>query len=383
MIARGVPLTDVLDNLCRAVEALMPGVVSTVMLMDPDGERLWPAAGPRFPDALKPAVNPWPIGSGRGACGTAAFLKERVIISDVTIDPRWPDEYRALAVEHGLRASWSQPLIAGDGTVLGTFAMYYAEPRVPEPADLELVETIADMVLIAIQLDKSQEALRMVSRRLIEAQEEERARLARELHDDINQRLALVAMRLDHARREPADEARLREEMGGAARQIASLATDVQSLSHRLHSSTLEIIGLERAAAALCRELSAQHDLTIDFHCECIIRQMPVEISLCLFRVLQEALQNAAKHSGSAQFDVSLRSGDAGVELTIRDSGTGFDLEESRRRRGLGLTSMNERVKLAGGELSIDSAPGRGTLVCARVPFKVTPSGTKNVVCRP
>jgi len=160
MIAGGVGLQEVLDELCRTIDLLTPGVVSTVLLMDPDGKRLWPGGGPAFPAALKPAINPWTIGPDRGACGTAAFLKERVIIADVTTDPRWPEEYRELAVRHGLRASWSQPLITSAGSVLGTFAMYYAEPRVPEPADLQLIEAAGQIARIAIQLEQSRAALR-------------------------------------------------------------------------------------------------------------------------------------------------------------------------------------------------------------------------------
>src|SRR3954454_375880 len=154
MIASGVGLPEVLDELCLAIDRLTPGVVSTVLRMDPDGKRLWPAAGPAFPMALRPAINPWMVGPGRGACGTAAYLKERVIIADVTTDPRWPDEYRAMAVTHALRSSWSQPLITSAGIVLGTFAMYYPEPRVPEPADLELIEAAGHIALIAIQLEQ-------------------------------------------------------------------------------------------------------------------------------------------------------------------------------------------------------------------------------------
>ena len=130
---------EVLDELCRAIDKLTPGVISTVLLMDPDGKRLWPGGAPAFPEALKPAINPWWIGPGRGACGTAAFLKDRVIIADLTTDPRFPEEYRPLAVQHGLRASWSQPLISSH-TVLGTFALYFPEPRLPDTADLELLE---------------------------------------------------------------------------------------------------------------------------------------------------------------------------------------------------------------------------------------------------
>ena len=494
MIASGVSLPEVLDELCRTVDVLTPGVVSTVLLMDPDGTRLWPGGGPAFPAALKPAINPWMIGPDRGACGTAAFLKERVIIADVTTDPRWPDEYRTLAVTHGLRASWSQPLITSAGTVLGTFAMYYAEPRVPEAADLGLIEAAGQIACIAIQLEQSQAALReseglfrlvvntipvmlwmsdadghwtyinhawnefvgraggsqtvsawvdaihpqdagrtveaytaaverresfeleyrlrrrdaayrwifdqgvprfhadgafvgyigsgfdvterklaeealsMVSRRLIEAQEEERTRLARELHDDITQRLTLVSMGLDRLKHGSAGAAGLREEIGAASRQIGDLIQDLQALSHRLHSSTLDLLGLRRAAASLCAELSDAHDLTIDFHAENVTDRLPQERSLCLFRVLQEALQNAIKHSGSRQIQVSLQCGAREIELTIVDAGAGFD-SRAIRARGLGLTSMMERLKLVDGELSINSKPGGGTTVRARVPF--------------
>jgi signal transduction histidine kinase len=215
----------------------------------------------------------------------------------------------------------------------------------------------------------AEEALSMVSRRLIEAQEEERTRLARELHDDITQRLILVSMGLDRLKHGSAGAAGLREEIGAASRQIGDLIQDLQALSHRLHSSTLDLLGLRRAAASLCAELSDAHDLTIDFHAENVTDRLPQERSLCLFRVLQEALQNAIKHSGSRQVQVSLRGGAREIDLTIVDGGAGFD-HQAVRARGLGLTSMMERLKLVDGELSINSKPGGGTTVRARVPFE-------------
>jgi PAS domain S-box-containing protein len=495
MIASGVGLPEVLEELCRTIDVLTPGVVTTVLLMDPDGKRLWPGAGPAFPVALRPAISPWMIGPDRGACGTAAFLKERVIIADVATDPRWPDEYRALAITHGLRASWSQPLITAAGTVLGTFAMYYAEPRVPEVADLQLIEAAGQIARIAIQLEQSQAALResegrfrlvvntipvmlwmtdadghwayinhawnefagraggsetvsawadaihpddagrsieamtaafgrrvafeleyrlrrrdgtyrwifdqgvprrhadgafagyigsgfditarklgeealsSVSRRLIEAQEKERTRLARELHDDITQRLALVSIGLDRLQHDSAGAAGFAEKIGDASTQIGDLIRDIHALSHRLHSSKLDLLGLTQAAAGLCAELSSVHGLTIDFQADNIGEPLPQELSLCLFRVLQEALQNTIRHSGSRQAHVSLRCRAREIELTIVDTGTGFD-HRAMRAHGLGLTSMTERLKLVDGELSISSRPGSGTTVRALVPFE-------------
>src|SRR3974390_2423849 len=165
-IANRVSLLEVLDDLCRTIDAHSPGVISSVALMDADGKRLWLGAGPRVPTELRPVAFPWPIGPGRGGCGTAAFLKQRVIISDITIDPRWPDDCRDLPVSHGLRAAWSEPLISKDGAVLGTFAMYYGEPRIPDTSDLELIEAAGHIARIAIEMERSQVALRESEERL-------------------------------------------------------------------------------------------------------------------------------------------------------------------------------------------------------------------------
>jgi signal transduction histidine kinase len=128
-------------------------------------------------------------------------------------------------------------------------------------------------------------------------------------------------------------------------------------------------LGLAPAAKSFCREFSDQQKVEITFHSENIPKELPLEISVCLFRVLQEALQNATKHSGSRQFHVSLKDGTNEIELTVHDSGHGFDPEKAIKGRGLGLTSMRERLKLVNGELSIDSQLERGTTIKAHVPF--------------
>jgi signal transduction histidine kinase len=216
---------------------------------------------------------------------------------------------------------------------------------------------------------QAEEALLGMSRRLIEAQDQERARIARELHDDINQRLALLAISLERLQQNPPSSVELMREIGEARKELENLGSDVQALSHRLHSSKLEYLGLAVAAAGFCREVSSRHGVEIDFHSENIPKVLPKEIELSLFRVLQEAIQNATKHSGSRHFEVSLRGGSSEIELTVRDSGIGFDPEEAMKGRGLGLTSIRERLKLVNGNLSIDSHPQRGTTIQARVPL--------------
>ena len=220
----------------------------------------------------------------------------------------------------------------------------------------------------------AEEALSGVSRRLIEAHEEERTWIARELHDDINQRLALLAVNFDQLRQDsPAWATEVEPRIEEARKQVSELASDVQALSHRLHSSKLDYLGLGAAAASFCREVCNRQNVEIDFHSHGIPQKLPPEISLCLYRVLQEALQNAIKHSDSRKLEVSLTFMWNQIQMTVRDSGVGFDSEEALKSSGLGLTSMRERLKLVDGNLSIESQRGVGTIVRASVPLS---SGT-------
>jgi PAS domain S-box-containing protein len=215
----------------------------------------------------------------------------------------------------------------------------------------------------------AEESLSSMSGQLIEAQEQERTRIARELHDDINQRLALVAMSLDRQSRDLHSTKETRAVIRTATKQISELVTDIHMISHRLHSSKLDTVGLAAAAAGFCRELSDQKNIAIDFQCEGIRKELPEAIGLCMFRVLQEALQNAARHSGANHFKVRLSDCTNRIVLTISDAGRGFDPKRALKGSGLGLVSMMERLKLVGGELSIDAGTKGGTTIRASVPL--------------
>ena len=164
MIAGGASLTDVLEDLCDTIDDQAPEIISSILLMDPNGEQLWPAAGRRVPEGWVRTITPLPIGPGMGSCGTAAFLKKPVIISDIASDPPWSDitapDYTEIALSYGLRAAWSQPLISKDNELLGTFAIYYREPRQPSDSDLNLIEGAANIAVIAIKGERSQTALK-------------------------------------------------------------------------------------------------------------------------------------------------------------------------------------------------------------------------------
>jgi formate hydrogenlyase transcriptional activator len=159
MIADGASLKDILNDLCCSIDVQASPVISTVLLMDPDGERLWHTAGNRVARDWLPVVSPLPISPHAGCCGAAALLKERVIVADVATNINWLDEYRDLAIKNGIRAAWSEPILTKDGEVLGTFALYSSEPRIPTDAEIELIESAGHIALIAIERQRSQAAL--------------------------------------------------------------------------------------------------------------------------------------------------------------------------------------------------------------------------------
>ena len=157
--------------------------------------------------------------------------------------------------------------------------------------------------------------------------------------------------------------------MGEFQKQISEIATDIQSLSHELHSAKLQYLGIAAAMRGFCREFAEQQKVEIDFKAHDLPSPLSPDISLCLFRVLQEALHNSAKHSGVRQFEVRLWGTSDEIHLTVKDSGAGFDREAAKESRGLGLISMEERLKLVKGTLSINSQPKRGTTIHASVPL--------------
>jgi PAS domain S-box-containing protein len=216
---------------------------------------------------------------------------------------------------------------------------------------------------------EAEQALATVSGRLIEAQDEERHRIARELHDDISQRLALLSVELQGlAEVRPKSTMELRDRAEQLLKRTSQISSDIHALSHRLHSSKLDYMGVVAAMAGFCNEITGQSGLEIDFQHTDVPKYLPPDISLCLFRVLQEGLRNAVMYSGGQLFEVELRGSPGEILLLIRDSGTGFDPETAMKNGGLGLISMRERVGLVKGTISIASKPMVGTEIRVHIP---------------
>jgi PAS domain S-box-containing protein len=242
---------------------------------------------------------------------------------------------------------------------------------------LRMIGMVADIT----ERKLAEEAISGMNRRLIEAQEAERARIARDLHDDIGQRLAMLSVTLEQTKRmAPGSDNDFTIRMDELRKQVQDISAGVYALSHELHSSKLRHMDMIHAMRGFCMELSEQQKVDINFGHKDIPGTVPPEISICLFRVLQEALHNAVKHSKACLFDVEASGNSEAIFLTIRDTGLGFDPEAAMKGRGLGLTSMQERLKLVAGELTIHSQPSGGTTVRARVPFKRTSIAARTAV---
>ena len=230
---------------------------------------------------------------------------------------------------------------------------------------------VAQLALIFILIierhrrKKSDSAIKNLTGRLINASEEERKRIARELHDDFGQRLSLLSIELDGVERElPANQVAEREALSHSLQQINELVTDVHNLSHQLHSSKLQMLGLPVALREVCRQVGSQHEIKIELAADDIPSPLPEDLALCFYRVAQEALNNSVKHSGSTRADVRVAACDGTLTMTIKDYGAGFDPAASAN--GLGLATMRERLRLVDGELVVSSKLGEGTEVTAQ-----------------
>ena len=225
-----------------------------------------------------------------------------------------------------------------------------------------------------------EEALSSLSRRLIEAQEQERARIARELHDDLSQRMALLQIGLGQFEQDTTGfSSEARQQLHDIAELCREVSTSIHNLSHQIHPFKLDILGLVASLAGSCKEFSNQHNLQVQFVHDDIPRQIPKEVTLCLFRIVQEALRNVVKHSGAAEAKVELSGHGDRIDLCVSDSGVGFDPASAKGEVGLGLISMQERLRLVGGRLSVESEPSHGTRIRVRIPLHSTNAQVPNV----
>jgi signal transduction histidine kinase len=215
---------------------------------------------------------------------------------------------------------------------------------------------------------RAEEALEDLAGRLIHAQEEERRRIGRELHDHVSQMLGVLTIKIDPVRAREESTPGIGAALDELRRDASDIADDVHRLSHRLHSSTLDYLGLVPALQKLVSEFCKRHDIAITFAHTSVAPSLPSDVALCLFRVAEESLTNIAKHSRARSANVHVTGEPDGIHLRIEDAGTGFDMTTLQRKAGLGFVSMQERLRVLHGTIHVDSAPSRGTRIDAWVP---------------
>jgi PAS domain S-box-containing protein len=227
----------------------------------------------------------------------------------------------------------------------------------------ETVPRILGVTIDVSEVKRAQFQLEQLAKRLMEAQEEERKRISRELHDDIGQRVALLAIELDMMRQQVVGE--LRERIEQLQASAGELGTDLHLLSHALHSSKLKHLGLEAALRELCSQMNNKQGLMVQLNCESATSPLAEDEALVLYRAAQEALNNVQRHSAATKATISLQYSEKWATLVISDNGKGFD--PGANSDGIGLLGMRERLSAIGGELKISSAPGSGTDIHASV----------------
>ncbi len=232
------------------------------------------------------------------------------------------------------------------------------------------VDRVACILQDITERKRAEEALSCMNRRVIEAEERERNRIAKDLHEDVGQRLALLAIGIEQLKNDhPNRTVELLDRMDAIWKQTLEIVADVKASAHELYSPRLEYLGVAAVMRIFCEEFGERKKVEIDFGSRGLPSLVQPEVSICLFRVLQEALHNGVKHSGIEKFRVQLWADDE-IHLTVNDSGAGFDLEAARRGRGLGLIRMEQRLRLVNGTFSVDSQPEKGTKVHASVPLR-------------
>ena len=260
--------------------------------------------------------------------------------------------------------------ILKDGQTLPVRVVFLQGGSHPAKFILAIVEDLTPLRSAEAALQEAQTARHELTRRLTNAQEKERTRIARELHDDIGQSLAVLRIQMLRAGQPVSGMIGKRHPtIPELCDNLKLLAEKVSHLSHQLHSSELEYLGLAVAVQSHCRDFAQRYKIVVECSCESIPENLNSLLALSVLRIVQEALHNAAKHSKAKSIQVAVQGLPSELSLLIADDGVGFSLEEAKLSAGLGLISMRERVHLAGGEFTISSAPGDGTCISARIPL--------------
>ena len=324
MLATGAPLPDILAELALLVEEMAPETIASILLMDDTGTRIQHGAAPSLPDAYNRAIHGALIGPQAGSCGTAAFRREPVFVTDIETDRLW-EPYRDLARPHGLRACSSFPILATDGHVLGTFAVYYRQPRTADPTVVELVSRVAHVAAIAIERRQIDERALALSERIEAIREDERTqhlpRAPRPAGPVAHRAEAGHLLAGPAARRRPAAWSRKLEEMKQAADGIIK---SLGRISAGLRPAILDILGLQAAIKWQSEDFTKRTGIACELRARLDDMQLDGSLATAVFRIFQEALTNITRHANASRVTVDLGLEGSMIVLEVADDGVGL-----------------------------------------------------------
>jgi signal transduction histidine kinase len=372
MLSHGAPRAEVLNELCNFIGARLPGVIPTVLLLDGDGTHLRRAAGPQVPKIWNNAFDDLKVPSRNDFRSTTGIKDECASVTDMRSDPAFAGCWD-LALNQGVQAAWSVPILSKDGTALGSILLFCPTLQPLEDRDLEFMEQATYMAAIAIECHRNEEELRNFSRKLYQSQDEERRRIARELHDSTGQKLAVLEMTLDRVKKAAATQPpQFDEVLSECATLTSNISAELRTLSYLLHPPLLEECGLNTAIEWYVSGINQRQGLHVEVEIAKGLHRLSEEAELAIFRIVQASLTNVHLHSRASEAKVKIEQNFDGVIVAVSDDGQGIPdgvLDHSSRVKtvGIGITGMRERVKQLGGRLEIETGC-TGTKVKATIP---------------
>jgi signal transduction histidine kinase len=365
-------MLEVLNELCNFIDTQLPGAISTVFLLDNEGQRLRPVAGPNAPKTWKEEIDNLEAGPYVGFCSTAEGQGRALTVGDIDSDAIFAVHHEA-ALREGLQMASFRPILTIEKEILGALALSYPQRAHWPKLDTELIERAVHLAAIAIECYRNEQELREFSKRLSQSQDDERRRIARELHDSTGQRLSVLAMNLALVKKQiNSSEIQFHKMLSDCSALTTDISEEVRTLSYMMHPPLLDECGLETAIQMYSRGINRRVGLEIELDMPRRLERLSEEAELAIFRIVQASLTNIHLHSGRAKATVKIEHVSEGLAVTISDQGRGIpsgvlDRSPLGRGAGVGIAGMKERVKYIGGRLEIESSE-YGTKVKAIVP---------------
>jgi signal transduction histidine kinase len=372
MLGQGAPMLEILNELCNFIDTQSPGAISTFFLVDSDGRQLRSIAGTKAPKSWNEAIDHPGARPCARFCGSDGLQKELVIAGDIDSDPLF-EVHREAARREGLQVVRSIPIFSRERQILGVLALFCPQTQRPSEQNVQIMERAIHIASIAIECHRNEEELRELSRRLSQSQDDERRRIARELHDSTGQKLSVLAMNVAMAEREAEAQGQTPNELlTQCSTLIRNISEEIRTLSYLLHPPMLDECGLDSAIAWYVQGINRRNALHVEMQMPRRLHRLSEEAELAVFRIVQASLTNIHLHSGSGKATVRIKQDGKGCTVIVSDSGRGIPdgvLDRSSRTKGLGvgILGMRERVRQLGGRLEIETSEN-GTRVKAMIP---------------